>query len=166
PPPGGPDEENEGESSSDSATPALATYNDHRVSISYPSGWTPKYESVSYGQRLSFKSGDPNLLVKVEWSSRSSAGAWGTCEDLSARFEKIAGKTGYSQIRADSYTLGGSDGVWWEFTKLNNGQSCRTIDCFADVGDRGYAVLCRAPVSEFSQWETIFHQVIESFQSH
>ncbi|MEN6548931.1 MAG: serine/threonine-protein kinase, partial [Armatimonadia bacterium] len=96
PPPGGSEQQTEEESSGESSTPALSTYNDHRVSISYPSGWKPKYESVSYGQRLSFKSGDPNLLIKVEWSSRSSAGAWGTYEDLSARFEKIAGKTGYN----------------------------------------------------------------------
>lgn len=141
----------------------LVNYEGHGFRIKQPEGWTPKYEKVSYGERLSFSSNRfPDITIKVEWSPmKPGETAEANVRGLDQRFSSKV--KSYQLESLEPCQVDGRDGWRWVFRRNMKDRQFHTVDVFVDDYDTGYAILCRAPSNQLKSWDSRFDEIIASF---
>ncbi len=134
-------------------------------SVDYPSGWSRHVEKRDDGAVCTvFESGEKGLRFFVEKGRASpNSSPLADWENLSQRFARAYGGR-YREVLISPETFAGREGARWEFTLTGkDGTTVHKIDLAALSGDRGYALLCQAPVSKIDAWRGVFEHIIASF---
>ena len=136
------------------------------VSLEYPRGWKVSASKTSDGQRITFT--QPNqlaLLILDAGPTGDKLSAMENWTKLDRGFKKKYGLS-YENSSVSAVDFGGTQGSVWEFTLQRKQKENKThsVDWCAQIGNMRYALLCRAPATDYEGHRAMFDRVAGSFK--
>ena len=158
--------------SSGSPDGALATFSGSQFSVDYPASWVVKdaevpHEDENYTDTTIRRGNDGHYIIRVDVQQ------YQTPYDDSAEpvVQSLRNEAGYRLLSYRSTTFETKDGsrrpaVYWEFLlpHADTGVLMHNVDVFFEASGRGYALLTRAPESQWTTWSDAYDRIRASLK--
>lgn len=141
------------------ANAQLTAFSGNGYSISYPSGWKNVHSEKSISDFVESSwspPGDRTVVLLIDHNASS-----GSAETDAARVrDPVSQTSGYQELGWDSQQLPPGSGQVWKF----DSKGVEELDTFFSACGTSFAVLGKAPIDEFSQYESVFVAARDSFR--
>jgi hypothetical protein len=144
------------------------TYSQNNITFNYPGEWqvanpTAPNSVVAVADPNSVQSGNPRTIVLIQKPNATAGTNISTV--YAANYATFFNNTGYQRVSEGNITVNGSDALENVYTDNVTGNQRQYRAVWLNENGTIYVILCIAPVSDYSNEQTNFNFIINSFSA-